>query len=1097
MLNLFMNPPIRRAWTPLVLVLAVLFTPSLAQAQLRKAGTPPSFTQRASSAALVKAITTPALDMRALEQEDKLDGENGMPPRFGYPHLVSLDLLQQGQQEVLPNNTRIWRHRIQCPRAISINLLYERFWLPPGGELYIYSADRRQVLGAFTSANNKGPQENPARFATGLLFTDEIILEYTEPASVEESAIIEIAKIVHGYRLITPPEGFSGRVFGSSGSCQVNVNCPEGANWQDEKKGVAMILVNGTRWCSGSLLNNTSGDGDLLFLTADHCLTGSLDAVSNPTANDWSFAWEYESPGCANQNPGALQTTVGATLLANDTETDFALFRLTEDPRAANYDVYFNGWDRTSSPGVGGVGIHHPSGDIKKISTHSSTPGNMTFGSRPANAFWRIFWDATTNGHSVTEGGSSGSPLFNSSGHVIGQLYGGSSLNCSDPANDVGGYGKIQLSWDGFSSGAQRRLRDWLDPAGTAPNSVNGAYIAGNGGGGDQCSGNVSSFPYTENFESGITWNQSTGDDFNWAQNSGGTPSNNTGPTAAGQGTFYAYMEVSNPNFPSKSAIITSPCFDLTSVTDPEISFQYHALGANVGTLVLEASTDGSSWTSLWSITGDQGSAWQDATVSLSAYSTATELRLRFRGTSGSSWDGDICVDDIRVGAASGGGGNNCTTTITAFPYTQNFDGLALCQNTLFACASDGGCALGAGWANATGEGADWSVDDAATPSGNTGPSADHTSGSGRYLFTEASSCFNNTMQVLSPCFDLSGQSDATLTFFYHMWGASMGTLSVQASTDNGTTWSGNLWSQSGDQGNSWQEANVSLASYAGATVRLRFTGNTGAAYTSDIAIDDVSIGTGGGGGCPAIDFSSTTVSAYGSGQDNGSHAVQDGGATLFLQNNAWKSISYNYTVTANTVVEFDFRSTLEGEIHGIGFDNDDAISSNLTFKVHGTQAWGITSFDNYSPTGWTTYTIPVGASYTGSYDRLFFVSDHDASPSNGNSYFRNVKIYEGSCSEALGESAGANPEPPAAVSAFQISPNPFHSTLGVQVPDFELPGITTEVALYDLMGKEVYRMGGIEGRSFEIQPDVPAGAYILRLRAGTYAEDHKVIKFQ
>ncbi len=163
-----------------------------------------------------------------------------------------------------------------------------------------------------------------------------------------------------------------------------------------------------------------------------------------------------------------------------------------------------------------------------------------------------------------------------------------------------------------------------------------------------------------------------------------------------------------------------------------------------------------------------------------------------------------------------------------------------------------------------------------------------------------------------------------------------------------------------------------------------------------------VELGTGGGGGpdCDAITFS--TVSSYGGSQDaSGDFSIQDGGATLFLENNTWKSIAYNYTVTANTYISFEFRSTAQGEIHGIGFDIDNSISSDRTFKVHGTQDWGISNYDNYSGSSWTAYDIPVGSFYTGSFDRLFFVNDNDAGSGN-NSYFRNVTIHEGECVTAL-----------------------------------------------------------------------------------------------
>lgn len=200
----------------------------------------------------------------------------------------------------------------------------------------------------------------------------------------------------------------------SSGNCQVNVNCNEGANWQQEKNAVAMILVNGNRYCTGSLINTTCSDDRPLLLTADHCLGGwannyiKHDAITNPALNHWSFYWHYERPGCPITGSPPLLSTSGATVVANNGATDFALLELTEDPADKNgVTPYYLGWDRTGTPGTGGVGIHHPRGDAKKIATYSITPSNsncMDNTNYLNTNFWRINWISTLNGQSVTEG---------------------------------------------------------------------------------------------------------------------------------------------------------------------------------------------------------------------------------------------------------------------------------------------------------------------------------------------------------------------------------------------------------------------------------------------------------------------------------------------------------------------------------------------------------------------------------------------------------------------------------------------------------------------------------------------------------------------
>src|SRR5690606_21859728 len=96
-----------------------------------------------------------------------------------------------------------------------------------------------------------------------------------------------------------------------------------------------------------------------------------------------------------------------------------------------------------------------------------------------------------------------------------------------------------------------------------------------------------------------------------------------------------------------------------------------------------------------------------------------------------------------------------------------------------------------------------------------------------------------------------TGETSATVNFAYHMYGADMGSLSFQAST-NGTTWT-TLWSRSGNQGNSWQTATVDLSTYAGGNVSLRFLGVTGNDYRSDMALDDFELTTGAASGCTDV----------------------------------------------------------------------------------------------------------------------------------------------------------------------------------------------------------------------------------------------------
>ncbi len=148
-----------------------------------------------------------------------------------------------------------------------------------------------------------------------------------------------------------------------------------------------------------------------------------------------------------------------------------------------------------------------------------------------------------------------------------------------------------------------------------------------------------------------------------------------------------------------------------------------------------------------------------------------------------------------------------------------------------------------------------------------------------------------------------------------------------------------------------------------------------------------------------SINFNDVVIGSYGgSSQDIvGTATAEDGGATLHLTGNNWKQIAFPYQVTANTILEFDFRSPAQGEVHGIGFDNDLGLSEGYFFKLYGTQAWGNSTFNNYSSSSpnWKHYQIPVGQFYTGSFAYLFFGNDHDVANPTAEGFFANVRVYE------------------------------------------------------------------------------------------------------
>ncbi|MFM7177086.1 MAG: S8 family serine peptidase [Bacteroidota bacterium] len=180
--------------------------------------------------------------------------------------------------------------------------------------------------------------------------------------------------------------------------------------------------------------------------------------------------------------------------------------------------------------------------------------------------------------------------------------------------------------------------------------------------------------------------------------------------------------------------------------------------------------------------------------------------------------------------------------TIVNLPYSENFETQTNCA-TANNCAATV-CALTNGWinlANGDGDDIDWRVNAGVTPSANTGPDVDHNPGTatGKYVYLEASACFSQEAILVSPCINLAGSSNPVFEFWYHLYGANMGELHTDIYVNG--NWILDAYPVlSGNLGNAWQLGSLNLAAYNGQIINVRFRGNTGLDFASDMAIDDI-----------------------------------------------------------------------------------------------------------------------------------------------------------------------------------------------------------------------------------------------------------------
>lgn len=449
-----------------------LLSATAVYAQISEGGIPVSFNYPSFSDNFDRVSLTPP-DVEALLAADNSPSRDlGAPYRIAALMNADLSHSNAGTWEVLPGGEgRIWRLKIESQGAKAMALYFDNFYLPSGGKMFVYNEKRDQVIGAFTSANN----HESGFFATEAIPGQSIIVEYFQPWDVLEMPAINISDVAYFYR------GVSSLIPSDklSGACEVNINCSEGTNWQDEKKGVVKIQIKNGSYiflCSGSVMNNTAQDCAPYVLTADHCAYDNSYA-STSDLNQWVFIFKYEASSYSGSSSTGHKSMTGCSLKAHDTYgsggsgSDFYLVRINSNI-PSTHTPYYNGWNKATTASTSGVSIHHPEGDIKKISTYTTTLTSVYVGF--PNSHWEVVWAPTTNGHGVTEQGSSGSPIFNASGQVVGTLTGGNSFCNTPTAPDY--YGKFLVHWTSNGSTANKQLKPWLDPLNTNPSFLNGTY---------------------------------------------------------------------------------------------------------------------------------------------------------------------------------------------------------------------------------------------------------------------------------------------------------------------------------------------------------------------------------------------------------------------------------------------------------------------------------------------------------------------------------------------------------------------------------------------------------------------------------------------
>ena len=408
-----------------------------------------------------QTMVLPLIDVPALIEEDE-QLSHIKKKRFGYQHELNHNILDNAY---ITNHDDYDIYLIQyfSYDAYALRAMFEPFYLPEGVNLYFYNNDMTQLEGAYTSINN-----NHANFFSSPLVEGErLIIELNVPRGVDKDEIdLNLSILIHDY------VGLQNIInnYQSTRQCGINVMCDEASPYEDQINAAAHIDMGGYI-CSGAMINNVNQDLTPYFLTADHCTDGN-----NPQG--YRFYFNYYLSGCLNgtliQGPYAYSSIMRSTCDCvgpaenNIAGPDFSLLEIT-DEITDSWNVFYAGWNATNPNQMPlSVGVHHPGGDPKKINFDSGYATSSYWDAPEYHTHWYFSWD-----EGRTEGGSSGSPVYDNLGRIAGMLTGG--FGDCDEENGTEFYGKMSRAWE-WGESPSRQLKAWLDPEDTGTLLLDGTY---------------------------------------------------------------------------------------------------------------------------------------------------------------------------------------------------------------------------------------------------------------------------------------------------------------------------------------------------------------------------------------------------------------------------------------------------------------------------------------------------------------------------------------------------------------------------------------------------------------------------------------------
>jgi V8-like Glu-specific endopeptidase len=344
------------------------------------------------------------------------------------------------------DGSSVWTASVKVAGATALRLHLTGVNLPAGAEMYVYNL-AGQAFGPYTG---RGPLGN-GELHTNTVFGQELLLQVHSPAGMERAPRMTIAEVgVMGERFVAPRYGAKGffddemkgligqasNLCSNNATCVVNAACQSSAVVNTAKDAVAGILfLSGASYyiCTGGLIADTNSATVVpYFLTAHHCISSSGEANSLETYFDYETT--CSNPNCTQPYNNAGDT-VGATIKASGSTSDYTLVQLASTPVSSDGVTTYLGWNSTPIANTNNAGLYrisHPKGSPQAYSEGVVDTSKGTCRTLARGNF--IYSRDTVGG---TEGGSSGSPVVNSAGQIVGQLYGACGTNVNDSCDSA------------------------------------------------------------------------------------------------------------------------------------------------------------------------------------------------------------------------------------------------------------------------------------------------------------------------------------------------------------------------------------------------------------------------------------------------------------------------------------------------------------------------------------------------------------------------------------------------------------------------------------------------------------------------------------